>query len=415
MVKRALSLFLAALILVSCVHVVLKKTYTVSGTISDCYSNDSRLLFSGVNVKVTDNRKKVILDGPLPIVQTIPYRYSLTGIPSGEYDFAFGGEYYDVEHYNVKVTADKNLDVVLSPKDIFEFDTDRVFFKSRDKVQEFSVTNVSGKELPMIIHADPRISAHILNITPQSCTLAPGETKLVTIKISRLRTELGLTEGSLSISDNNDWDYISIPVAIETTRKDYMAKLVGTVSDVQGNPLKDVLIYGNGFGKAAFTDENGFYCMDEIPYRSSFFINALSEFHEEQTSGPHAFSVDDTEIDFTLVPCQYHLSLDLDEIDFGTGSVSQSHSPETIVLGVTSNNDVQLILSVQVRDSSSFEQLPVPGLSISPATGLISTPFQIVFQLYRNTSNVGNYNLTVLLKTDYAGAYLLPLRINNIP
>jgi hypothetical protein len=57
----------------------------------------------------------------------------------------------------------------------------------------------------------------------------------------------------------------------------------------------------------------------------------------------------------------------------------------------------------------------VPGLTYSPTSQYVQYFPQLSFQLSRSVSDEGSFLLKALLKTDTAGAYVIPITFTNTP
>ena len=260
-------------------------------------------------------------------------------------------------------------------------------------------------------------SAGQAGLTADMCRLlilSAGETRH--IKVEVLHDLEGVEEGSLEIwaRDSQDWVEMSIPVIMETTSRDFHANLVGKVCDTQGNPLKDIMVYCECTGTVAMTDENGIYGFDELPYRSTFRVTALSERYKYKDSDFIDYVIDEIRADFTLEPCANHLILDRKEVDFGSGSISMAdmYNPESITINITAETDEPVYFNLQVFNT---EFGTVPGLLYFPTAQYIEYYPQITFQLSRSVSDIGTFRLNALLKTDTAGSYIIPISFTNTP
>ena len=160
------------------------------------------------------------------------------------------------------------------------------------------------------------------------------------------------------------------------------------------------------------TDENGRYSFDEISGSSMFRVAAISEYYKFKESDFIEYVIDELVADLTLEPCTNHLILDRKEVDFGTGSISQADKPESITINITAETEESVYYNLQVYNT---EFGVVPGLLYSPTAQYIENYPQITFQLSRSISDVGTFKLNAFLKTDNAGAYIIPITFTNTP
>ena len=160
------------------------------------------------------------------------------------------------------------------------------------------------------------------------------------------------------------------------------------------------------------TDENGMYSFDDVTGSSMFRVAAISEYYKFKESDFIEYVVDELVADLTLEPCTNHLILDRKEVDFGTGSISQASAPETVTVNITAETDEPVYYNLQVFNT---EFGTVPGLGYFPTAQYIETYPQITFQLSRSVSTEGTFKLNAFLKTDTAGAYIIPITFTNTP
>lgn len=422
--KRIAILLIGLAAFAACEEPAMRKDvkYTISGVISDPASNGKRLL-SGIHARVTGSSGAVVFSGPVGLTDTVSCRYSLKDIPAGEYTIFFDGPYYAETQYRLSVKGDENLNVSLSPLPLFNVGTEQVRLGPRVQSQEFTLSNISGKDIAIALRPDPATEKGIKTIKPDLKYkmpngwyghLAAGETKTFTIEA--VHEEIGLREGTLRIcaGEPSCWIETSIPLSIETSGRDFYANVVGTVVDNQGNPLKDILIYCECTGTTTLTDENGRYGFEDLPYRSRFHVTALPEYYQCKDSETFDYVVDEIVADLTLEPSTNHLVLDHDVVDFGTGSISGSDSgkPEIIKVMISLEKDNEVYYRLTVYDTS-LNPVVTPGLNYSPTYADASIFPDLYFQLGRTVSDVGTHRYTALLKTDTAGAYFIPVTYTN--
>ncbi len=423
MMRKIAILLIGLAAFTACEELAMKKDvkYTISGTISDPASNGKRLL-SGIHACVTGSSGMVVYNGPVQLTDTVSCRYSLKDIPAGDYTILFDGTYYAESQYHLSVKGDENLNVSLSPAPLFSVGTEQIRLGPRVQSQELILSNISGKDIAIALRPDPATEKGIRAITPDLKHklpngwygyLAAGETKRFTIEA--VHEEEGLREGSLRICAGEPaWIETAIPLSVETSGRDFHANVVGTVVDNQGNPLKDILIYCECTGTTTRTDENGRYAFEDLPYRSRFHVTALPEFYQCKDSEDFDYVVDEIVADLTLEPCTNHLVLDRNEVDFGTGSISGSDGskPEIIKVLISLETDKEVNYRLTVYDTS-LNPVVAPGLNYSPTFADASIFPNLYFQLGRTVSDVGTHRYMALLKTDTAGAYLIPITYTN--
>lgn len=416
--KKTIFLMSFLVLLASCggTTVVDESKYTVSGKINDPAANGRRLL-TGVNAVVRGETGSVVFGGPVDLSDTISCRYAIKDIPAGVYDIVFSGDYYEASSYRVAVKSDSNLDVDLSPVQLISIDTDTLYFGPRVKTREFSVTNVSGHNLNISLRGG-RVES-ITNCRKQDygwlLTLSPDETKRLTVEVRH--EQEGVEEGLLRFfaTGAQEWAVTVMPIKIETSSRDFNANLVGTVRDTEGHPLKGIPIFCECTDTVAVTDENGRYSFEDLPYRSSFRVTALPEYYMCKDSDFVEYVIDEIVIDMVLEPCTNHLILDRKEIDFGTGSISAAaaeYNPETVTIKMTAETGESVYYNLNVYNT---EFGVVPGLNYWPTAQYVEIYDTLTFTLSRGVSNEGTFRLNALLRTDNAGAYIIPITFTNTP
>ncbi len=417
--KRIASFLTCLAVLAACGEpaVEVEQKYTISGKITDPDGNGKRLL-TGINATVS-GAGGVVFDGPVNLSDTISCKYAIKDIPAGRYEFLFSGNCYRDSRFTLDVKGDMTLDVVLSPVQLVSVDKEELVFESRVKSQQFSITNISGQDLTLLIRSGGDSGRFIRNVTPGLkqesgwlLILAAGETQRITVEV--FHEQEGVEEGQLEFSSltTQEWIVSELPVRMETTSRDFYANLVGKVCDTQGNPLEGILIYCGCDGQTTLTDENGMYSFDDITGSSMFRVAAISEYYKYKESDFIEYLVDELVADLTLEPCTNHLIFDRKEVDFGTGSISQASAPESITVNITAETDEPVYYNLQVFNS---EFGVVPGLNYFPTAQYIENYPQITFQLSRSVSNEGTFKLNAFLKTDTAGAYIIPITFTNTP
>ena len=417
MLKR-LSYIFAALVLFSGCHpfnTEEEPTYSITGEIIDPDASLSRLL-ADMHVTATDKLNGKSYAGSVGSEDAVTCRYSLTDIPSGEYVLLFSSRYYEAAEYPLDLKGDKTLNVTLSPIPQISLDVQEIRIVPREKSKVFSLTNLTGREISLELKPDFEISMFIEKFSGLQkmsgtsgwrCNMAPGETRQVTIQ-AKHDDEVSVREGLIAINVDGFYQS-SLPFAVETSSRDLYANLVGRVTDMQGNPLKDIPVYCNCTETIVLTDEDGRYSFDDLPYVSQVSVIALSEFYNWKQSEFKEYVRDEIEIDLTLEPCTNHLTLDRKEIDFGTGSVSNPVDPVSFEINVTAETDEPVSFLVQTKVIGGDVY---PGLHYL-ANGMFNSSIKLWFQLDRSAANVGDFAFMAILKTDSAGVYLIPIRFSN--
>jgi len=417
MLKR-LSYIFAALVLFSGCHPVKTDdlpTYSITGEIIDPDASLSRLL-ADMHVTATDKLNGKSYAGAVGSEDAVTCRYSLKDVPSGEYVLLFSSRYYEAAEYSLNLKGDRILDVTLSPIPQVSLDVQEIRIVPREKSKVFSLTNLTDREISLELKPDFEISMFIEKISGLQkmsgtsgwrCNMAPGETKQLTIQ-AKHDDEVSVREGLIAINVDGIYQS-SLPFAVETSSRDFYANLVGRVTDMQGNPLKDIPVYCNCTETIVLTDEDGRYSFDDLPYVSQVSVIALSEFYNWKQSEFKEYVKDEIELDLALEPCTNHLTLDRKEIDFGTGSVSNPSDPVSFEINVTAEKDdpVSFLVQTKVIGGDVY-----PGLHYL-ANGMFNSSIKLWFQLDRSVANVGDFAFTAILKTDSAGVYLIPIRFSN--
>ena len=370
-----------------------KPTFSVTGEIIDPDGSLARLL-ADMHVTATDKSSGIVYAGSVGTEDSRTCRYSLNDIPAGEYVLVFSSPYYETAEYSLDLKGNKTLDVTLSPIPLLSLDVKELYFAPRVKTLEFSITNLTTKPLSLSLAPDDIVRFLVKSIS-------------VSVVIMHDDHE-SLLEGSLDIEVDNI-KQSSIPFVIETTSKDFYANLVGRITDVQGNPLKDIPVYCNCTDTIVLTDEDGRYSFDDLPSFSMVYVIALSEYYNWKMSESKEYSPNEIEIDLTLEPCTNHLTLDRKEIDFGTGSISHAGQPVYFEINVTADTDEPILFNVQTKVVGGSVY---PGLNYL-ANGVIQSSHKLWFQLSRSVGDVGDFQFTAILKTDCAGTYLIPVRFSN--
>lgn len=392
--------------------------FTVSGTISDLEDNDARLM-TGVSVVVRDDAGKTVFSGDAIAEGTVGSTYSISGIPQGEYELEFKGNYYKSRVYDLTVDGDKELNVELEPVHMMVIEQPEVRFESRISQQTLSVKNLSDKEVTFKISSD--LTADDLFLLEMSApglrqvdggwlgTIAPTATVEVDIRILRNNDENVV--GTLHIASTHpyNWERYDIPFIVETSEKDLYADLRGTVRDMAGNPLEGVAVWNNCTETIVFTDENGEYSFGSLPYVSMIQAVAYSEYHNVQ-SRSEEYDVKEFTMDFALEPVDKHIVFDRRTIDFGSGTVVPGAAKETIVVNASCDAEGTVGFSL-LRTTSEVDF----AIDCTPASGAFVGSRKFTFSLDREKSaGIGEYMQNIVIQTIDAGSYVFPVTYKNI-
>ena len=413
--RRIVSLAAALAVIFGCNPPELTLTYSVTGEIIDPDASLSRLV-ADMHVMATNKSDGKVYVASVGSEDAVTCRYSLKDIPSGEYVLSFTSPYYEKAEYSLDLKGDKTLDVTLSPIPQIRLDVREIHIATREKSKVFSVTNITEREISLNFRPEFEIGDFIEGFSGFQkasgslgwrANLAPGETKQVTLS-ARHDDQESVREGLIAINVDNIYQ-TSLPFVLETTSRDFYANLVGRVTDMQGHPLKDILIYCDCTETTVLTDADGCYSFDDLPYLSQVCVIALSEFYNWKQSEFKDYVRDEIEIDLALEPCTNHLTLDRKEIDFGTGSISNAGSPVTFEINVTAETDAPVLFQVMTKVIGGNVY---PGLHYV-ANGTFISSGRLWFLLDRSVGNVGDFEFTAILKTDCAGVYLIPIKFSN--
>ena len=418
MMKRVLLILAALAVLAGCnpsPNTEDQATYSITGEIMDPDASLSRLL-ADMHVTATEKSSGKVHAGTVGSEDAKTCRYLLENIPSGEYVLKFTSPFYEAAEYSVDLKGDKTLDVTLSPIPQVSLDVQEIHIAPRVKSAVFSVTNLTTREISLNLKPDAVINPFIESLSGfrkdsetigWRCSLAPGETRQVTLK-ARHDDQISVREGIIAINVDSIFQS-SLPFVIETTNRDFYANLVGRVTDQQGHPLKDIPIYCNCTETIVLTDEDGRYSFDDLPYISQVSIIALSEFYNWKQSEFKEYVRDEIEIDLSLEPCTNHLTLDRKAVDFGTGSISHAGDPVSFDINVTAETEepVSYLVMTKVIGGDVY-----PGLHYA-ANGMFQSSGRLWFQLDRSVGKVGDFKFSAILRTDCAGTYLIPITFSN--
>ena len=416
MLKRVVAILAALAVLCGCIpSVAPEETYSIVGEIIDPDACLERAL-ADMHVIATDKSTGKTYTGSVGTEDVKTCRYALENLPAGDYLLHFSSPYYEIAEYPVALQGNKTLDVTLSPIPLFSLDVKELYFAPRVKTRQFSITNVTEKPVSLSLYPNDVIALLVRSIPgfqKMNGTIGwrgqldAGETKTVTVEIKH-DDEESLLEGALAL-EIDGMRLSALPLVIETTSRDFYANLVGRVTDEQGHPLKDIPVYCNCTDTIVLSDEDGRYSFDDLPYMSQVQVIALSEFYNWKMSEFKEYVRDEIEINLSLERCRNHLTLDRQEIDFGTGSVSHPGAPVSFEINVTAETDAPVMFRVQTKVLGGDVY---PGLHYI-ANGSFQSTQKLWFQLDRSVGNVGDFQFTAILWTDNAGVYLIPVKFSN--
>lgn len=392
--------------------------YSISGVISDAEGSLERLM-TGVNAVVTNNTGKQVYNGEVIPEGVIGGSYSIKGIPQGEYEVVFQGDYYKPGSYVVSVSGDTELDVELEPIHLMTIDQNEILFEPRVNDRILTIRNLSETPISFGIRADvPMGDLFFLEMSASGLkpdgrgwhgTVDPMSSLDVNMKISRASMEN--IEGVLHIFSTAPytWEKYDIPMVIETSEKDMYANLRGTVRDVDGMPLEGVAVWNSCTETLTYTDENGEYSFESLPYISMIRTEVYSEYHHHQ-SRSEEYAVREFVMDFVLEPVHKHITFDRMNIDFGEGRIVEGAEKEKIEVNATSDMGEMVTFSiVSTTREADF------AVSYNPASGVIKDTKRFVFTLDRGRSKgLGEYTRHIVLHTEDTGSYVFRITYTNI-
>lgn len=392
--------------------------HSISGAISDMEGSQERLM-TGVQAVVTDNVGKQVYSGNVIPEGIVGGNYSIEGIPQGEYEVVFQGRYYKPKAYVVSVSGDMDLDVELEPIHLMTVDQNEIRFEPRVSEQTLTIRNMTDTAMSFGIRTDlTGVDLLFLEMSAPGLqpgdrgwngTIAPMSALDVNIKISRASMEN--IEGILHIFSTTpySWERYDVPVIIETSDRDIYANLRGTVKDAEGNPLEGVAVWNNCTETIVYTDENGEYTFDALPYISMVRTEVYSEYHAFQTQSED-YAVKEFVMDFTLEPVQKHITFDKKLVDFGEGRIVEGTEKEKIEVNAVSDTGEMVTFSIV----STTRDVDV-AVSYNPASGVLKDTKRFVFYLARERSaGVGEYTRNLVVRTEDAGSYVFQIKYTNI-
>ena len=395
--------------------------YSISGEVSDADGDMQRLTASSIVVRLTDGKGLLYAVGVL-IPTEEDRRFCFTGVPAGKYSLELFSEFYEDLTCPVIVEKDVVQDITLTPARDFTVDQTSLDFPPRVTARPLTITNTSDKDLYVSIKPkgnftrldkieDAPYSEAPYSDSSWHVSLAPGESKQVTVKINR--REVGKETGLLEISAwaGQHRTFVQIPMSVVTDEQDFIPIVRGRVTDKQGAPLQGVLLVCEN--RTTLSDEDGRYVFEgSFESGTTVHVTAVSEFYNyyQASNSLNAGPADiETEIDFALEPCSNHLTLDRAEIDFGTGSISGTSGTETIRISLTAEKDEPIFYRL-------WQLFPeILGFSYSPTSATMEKTGKLEFTLWREASKEGSYQLTTILLTETAGSYVIPVSFVNVP
>lgn len=392
--------------------------HSIAGVISDMEGSQERLM-TGVYAVVTNNVGEQVYSGAVIPEGTVGGSYSIEGIPQGEYEVVFQGKYYKPSAYVISISGDTELDVELEPIHLMTVDQDEVRFEPRVSERTLTIRNMTGTAMSFGIRADLpmgdliflEMSAPGMQLDDRGWhgTIAPMSATDVNIKISRASMEN--VEGVLHILSTSpyNWERYDVPMIIETSDRDIYANLRGTVRDAEGNPLEGVAVWNNCTETVIYTDGNGEYSFDALPYISMVRTEVYSEYHMHQSKSED-YAVKEFVMDFNLEPVQKHITFDKRLIDFGEGKIVEGTEKEKIEVNAASDTGETVTFSiVSTTREADF------AVSYNPASGVIKDTKRIAFSLARERSaGLGEYTRNVVVRTEDAGSYVFTITYTNV-
>lgn len=392
--------------------------HTISGVITDQEGNVERLM-TGVQAVVTNNVGKQVYSGDVIPEGTVGSSYSITGISQGEYEVVFQGKYYKPRAYVISISGDTELDVELEPIHVMKVEQDEIRFEPRVNEQTLTIRNMTETPISFGIRADlPSYDLVFLEMSAPGLkfddrgwygTVAPMSALDVEIKI--LRASMENMEGVLHVFSTTpyNWERYDVPMVVETSDRDLYANLKGTVKDAEGNPLEGVAVWNNCTETIVYTDRNGEYSFDALPYISMVRTEVYSEYHAFQTQSED-YAVKEFVMDFTLQPAHKHITFDRKHIDFGEGKIIEGAEKEKIEVNATSDTGEMVTFSiVSTTREADF------AVSYNPASGVLKDSKKFVFSLARERSaGLGVYEQNLVVRTEDAGSYVFRITYTNI-
>lgn len=392
--------------------------HTISGVITDQEGNVERLM-TGVQAVVTNNVGKQVYSGDVIPEGTVGSSYSIAGIPQGEYEVVFQGKYYKPRAYVISISGDTELDVELEPIHVMKVEQDEIRFEPRVNEQTLTIRNMTETPIIFGIRADlPSYDLVFLEMSAPGLkfddrgwygTVTPMSALDVEIKI--LRASMENMEGVLHVFSTTpyNWERYDVPMVVVTSDRDLYANLKGTVKDAEGNPLEGVAVWNNCTETIVYTDGNGEYSFDALPYISMVRTEVYSEYHAFQTQSED-YAVKEFVMDFTLQPAHKHITFDRKHIDFGEGKIIEGAEKEKIEVNATSDTGEMVTFSiVSTTREADF------AVSYNPASGVLKDSKKFVFSLARERSaGLGGYERNLVVRTEDAGSYVFRITYTNI-
>jgi len=392
--------------------------YSISGVVSDQEGSQERLI-TGVSAVVTSSAGEKIYEGDVIPEGTVGGSYSINDIPQGEYEVVFRGDYYKSGSYVVSVSGDTVLDVELEPIRMMTVEQDEIRFESRVNEQTLTIRNLSETPISFGIRSDLPVG-DLLFLDMSAPGLKPGDrgwhgtidpmsSSDIRIKISR--ASMDNVEGTLQIFSTApyNWERCEVPVVIETSQKDVCADLRGTVRDSDGNPLEGVAVWNSCSETVTYTDGNGEYSFEALPYLSMISTEVYSEYHAFQSQSVE-YAVKEFVMDFTLEPVHKHITFDRKHVDFGEGRIVEGAEKEKIEVNAVSDTGEMVVFSiVSTTREADF------AVNCNPASGTIRNTRKFEFTLARERSaGLGEYMRNLVVRTEDAGSYVFKVTYTNV-
>lgn len=392
--------------------------YSISGMVSDQEGSKERLI-TGVSAVVTSSEGEKMYDGDVIPEGTVGGSYSINDIPQGEYEVVFRGDYYKSRSYVVSVSGDTVLDVELEPIRMMTVEQDEVRFESRVNEQTLTVMNLSETPVSFGIRSDLPVG-DLLFLDMSAPGLKPGDRgwhgtidpmSSLDIRIKISRASMDNVEGTLQIFSTApyNWERCEVPVVIETSQKDVCADLRGTVRDSDGNPLEGVAVWNSCSETVTYTDGNGEYSFEALPYLSMIRTEVYSEYHAFQSQSVE-YAVKEFVMDFTLEPVHKHITFDRKHVDFGEGRIVEGAEKEKIEVNAVSDTEEMVVFSiVNTTREADF------AVNCNPASGTIRSTRKFEFTLARERSvGLGEYMRNLVVRTEDAGSYVFKVTYTNV-
>ena len=158
-----------------------------------------------------------------------------------------------------------------------------------------------------------------------------------------------------------------------------------------------------------YTDVNGEYSFETLPYISMVRTEVFSEYNSFQTQSEE-YEVKEFVMDFTLEPVRKHITFDRNNIDFGEGRIVEGAEKEKIEVNATS--DTGEIVNFSIVSTTREADF---AISCNPASGALRGTKKFVFSLARERSaGLGEYKRNLVVRTEDAGSYVFTITYTNV-